>query len=109
MSNLYSNIHHKNLVISLIREHMSIADQQQHLLKNAICPGVEETSMYVHTISGLSICHELSLRNAQLKELYFYKIKMMRHELNNLSQKLEQFKDALKVYSEKHNRNKAAE
>jgi hypothetical protein len=109
MSNLYSNIHHKNLIVSLIREHISIADQQQQLLENNICPSVAETKMYVHTISGLSMCNELSLRNAQLKELYYYKIKMMRHELNGLSQKLEQFKDALKVYSEKHNRNKTTE
>lgn len=107
MDKLYSSIHTKNLVISLIREQISIADQQQNLVKKRTCPGVEESRMYINTMAGLSVCNELSLKNTQLKELYFYKIKMMRHELNGLSRKLEQFKDCLKTYAEKRNKYKS--
>lgn len=107
MDKFYSSIHTKNLVISLIRDQISIADQQQKLVENSTYPSVADSRMYVNTLAGLAVCNELSLKNSQLKELYFYKIKMMRQELNGLSQKLEQFKDCLKGYADKHNRNKA--
>jgi adenylate kinase family enzyme len=106
MSNRQSTIQSQKLVISLIKEQIAIADQQQQLIEDHSCPTIEDSRLYVNTLTGLKICNDINLRNAQLKELYFYRIKMMRSELNDLSLKLEKFKDTLKIYSDKHNRNK---
>jgi hypothetical protein len=77
--------------------------QQKYFLKNEICPSVSENNIYVNTLVGLELSNELTRKNIQMKEICYYKIKMMKSELNNLSKKLEEFKGALKVYSEKMN------
>ncbi|MDO1445614.1 hypothetical protein Q0590_05105 [Rhodocytophaga aerolata] len=100
---MQSNVYTQQLVDYLAKEQHIICMQQKYYLKNAICPSLSENNIYVNTLVGLELSNELTRKNIQMKEICFYKIKMMKNELNNLEKKLEEFKGALKIYSEKFN------
>ncbi len=103
---MQSNVYTQQLMDYLVKEQHIICKQQKYYLKNGICPDVTENSIYVNTLVGLELSNEMNRKNIQMKEICYYKIKMMRSELFNLSRKLEEFKDTLKVYSDKLNNNK---
>jgi hypothetical protein len=100
---MQSNVYTQQLVDLLAKEQHIICMQQKYFLKNAICPSVTENNIYVNTLVGLELSNEMTRKNIQMKEICYYKIKMMRSELSNLSKKLEEFKGALKNYSQKLN------
>ncbi len=100
---MQSNVYTQQLIDYLVKEQHVIKVQQKHYIKNQICPDLTENSIYVNTLVGLELSNEMNRKNIQMKEICYYKIKMMRSELFNLSRKLEEFKDTLKVYSEKLN------
>jgi hypothetical protein len=100
---MQSNVYTQQLVDYLAKEQHIICMQQKYYLKNEICPSVSENNIYVNTLVGLELSNELTRKNLQMKEICYYKIMMMRNELNSLSKKLEEFKGALKVYSDKLN------
>lgn len=97
-----SNNQSQQLVIDLIQEHISLADQQQYLVENCRCPHVNDSRLQLQYIVGFMIGNELNQKNTQMKELYYHKIRMMRVELNTLSQKLEKFQEAMKLYADRY-------
>lgn len=98
---MVSNQHTRQLTATLIRDQIAVANQQVQLDKSLYCQKMVNSNFYSNTLTGLLLSNELNLKNAQLRELYYYKVKMMRVELSELSEKLEKFKLSLKSYIEK--------
>lgn len=98
---MISNQHSRQLTTHLIKDQIAVTQQQLQLEKSLYCQTMEKSNFYSNTLTGLLLCNELSLKNAQLRELYYYRVQMMRTELSELSEKLEKFKLSLKLYMEK--------
>ncbi len=103
---MISNQHTRQLTATLIKDQIAVANQQIQLDKSHYLHKMENSNFYSNTLTGLLLCNELNLKNAQLRELYYYKVQMMRVELSELSEKLEKFKLSLKSYIEKTDGNK---
>jgi len=98
---MISNQYTRQLTTSLINDQIAVTNQQLQIEKSIYGHMMEKSNFYSNTLTGLLLCNELSLKNAQLRELYYYKVQMMRTELSELSEKLERFKLSLKLYLEK--------
>jgi len=90
--------HHQisqDLVKTWEKEEHSIYIQQQEWLHFHLPSDVSNTKFYLKTLSGLVMCGELVVNNAQLKEINRNKITMLRKRINEVSARVEAFKDLL--------------
>lgn len=81
------------LVTAWCEEQASLASQQCEGWVD-IC-GIADTPFYLKTLSGLAVCAELVKTNAQLKEINRNKIEMLRRRINQVSARMDEFKNML--------------
>lgn len=98
---MISNHYTRQLTATLIKDQIAVIHQQTQLDKSLYYRSLADSNFCSNTLTGLLLCNELGLKNAQIRELYYYKVQMMRTELSELSEKLEKFKLSLKAYIEK--------
>ncbi|MDJ1468635.1 hypothetical protein QNI19_25990 [Cytophagaceae bacterium DM2B3-1] len=76
-------------------EQTILYNQQQEWIHYRTMSDLSNSKFYLKTLSGLVICGELVINNAQLKEINKNKITMLRKRINEVSARVEAFRDLL--------------
>lgn len=85
----------KELVNVWQGDQTTLYNQQQEWLHFHTVSDLTHTKFYLKTLSGLVVCGELVVNNAQLKEINRNKITMLRKRISEVSARVEAFKDLL--------------
>ena len=85
----------KELVSGWQKEQTAVSNQQQEWLHYHLVSDLSHTKFYLKTLSGLVVCGEMVVNNAQLKEINKNKITMLRRRISEVSARVEAFKDLL--------------
>ncbi len=88
----------KDLVNIWQNEQSSVYNQQQEWIHYRTISDLSHTKFYLKTLSGLVVCGELVVNNAQLKEINRNKITMLRKRISEVSARVEAFKELLNSF-----------
>lgn len=88
-----------SLANAYLQEQASYAVEQKGLVlkTDTTVVRLQKRTFYVKSLTSMAICNHLLLNNIQLKELNYYKIKMLHLRINEVSQRIEKFKALLKL------------
>lgn len=73
----------------------ALYNQQQEWIHYRTVSDLSNSKFYLKTLSGLVVCGELVVNNAQLKEINKNKITMLRKRISEVSARVEAFKELL--------------
>ena len=87
------------LAVAYVSEQANIALQQEGLASGCGVPAVSlsKGEFYVKSLASLSVCSQLLLNNAQLKEMNYNKIKMLHSRISEVALRIQNFKTLLKL------------
>ncbi len=85
----------RQLVQKYQEEQQSLFNQQNEWLHLSSIGDLSHTKFYLKTLSGLVMCGELVVSNAQIRELNRNKITMLRKKISEVSARIETFKGLL--------------
>ena len=83
----------KQLARGWQKEQANLCRQQVEQMQLGTNNDLANSRFYLKTLSGLVVCGELVITNAQLKELNRAKLIMLRQRITEVSAKVEAFKD----------------
>ncbi|MCU0354617.1 MAG: hypothetical protein MUD08_12910 [Cytophagales bacterium] len=86
----------KQLAQGWQKEQSNLCRQQTQQIRLGTNNDLANSRFYLKTLSGLVVCGELVITNAQLKELNRAKLLMLRQRITEVSAKVEAFKDLLR-------------
>ena len=62
---------------------------------------LQKGTFYVKSLASLSVCNQLLINNAQLKEINYHKIKMLHSRISEVATRIENFKALLRLVANK--------
>jgi hypothetical protein len=79
------------------------AEEQKNTTSNTDFTVVtlQKGTFYQKSLASLSVCDQLLINNVQLKEINYYKIKMLHFRISEVASRIENFKALLKLVANK--------
>ncbi len=62
---------------------------------------LQKGAFYQKSLASLSVCNQLLINNAQLKEINYHKIKMLHSRITEVASRIENFKALLRLVANK--------
>lgn len=87
------------LADALVSEQENFAVQQEKLISgcNVSVVSLSREKFYVKSLASLSVCNQLLLNTAQLKEMNFNRIKMLHSRITEATLRIQNFKMLLRL------------
>lgn len=75
----------------------AVEQENMTAITNITVVSLQKGAFYLKSLASLSVCNQLLINNAQLKEINYYKIKMLHSRISEVASRIENFKALLKL------------
>jgi hypothetical protein len=91
-------------IVELIaKEEQEAKALQNEYTRSRRCPSVQKSDFFIKTLANLQVFNDTHINNVQLRELYHYRQKMLKHMIAEVSLQLMKFKNCVQAYYTKFN------